>query len=90
MAFRNCVVDQAHRGELHWVRNDLERAHLAAQRIDIRHARHRTQGGPDHPVEQLRRSSSDISLDSTVNMNISPSGVVIGAMPPLMPQADRH
>ena len=23
--------------------------------------------------------------DSTVNMNISPSGVVIGAMPPLMP-----
>ena len=43
---------QAHRGELHWVGNDLERAHLAAQRIDIRHARHRTQGGPDHPVEQ--------------------------------------
>ena len=33
----------------------------------------------------LRRSSSDRPSPSTVNMNISPSGVVMGAMPPLMP-----
>ena len=33
----------------------------------------------------LRRSASDSPSPSTVNMNISPKGVVIGAMPPLMP-----
>ena len=34
---------------------------------------------------KLRFSSSDMSFASMVNMNISPSGVVIGAMPPLIP-----
>ena len=33
---------------------------------------------------KLRRSSSDKLPPSIVNINISPSGVVIGAMPPLM------
>jgi hypothetical protein len=38
----------------------------------------------DHPVEQGALSASGRS-PSMVNMNISPSGVVIGAMPPLAP-----
>ena len=85
MAFRNCVVDRptaasfTGSGTISNVRTLPPSALTSATPGTERRAGRITQSS------KLRRSSSDISLDSTVNMNISPSGVVIGAMPPLMP-----
>ena len=59
----------------------FEGADIAAERVDVGYARQAAQRRTDHPVEQGPALGERHVGLSMVNMNISPSGVMIGARP---------
>jgi hypothetical protein len=71
------------RGQRGVVGHHLEAAHLAAEGVHVGHPGQGAQRRADHPVEQAAPLLQRQLGASMVNMNISPSGVVIGAMPPV-------
>jgi hypothetical protein len=73
---------QAAGGQGRRIGHDLEAADFAAEAVHVGHAGHRAQRRTDRPVEQGALVFEGQIGPSMVNMNISPSGVVIGARPP--------